>query len=151
MVCDQSDGDILFMLFAVGHACDRAHLVAQRLDRIHVKNGIHILNYNGKTLQTHSGIDVLLLQLGVMTFTVVVELGKYVVPYLDVAVAVAANGTSRFSAAVLLAAVVINLRTRTAGTCAMLPEIVFFSETEDSLRRDSDLFFQISNASSSSS
>ena len=75
-----------------------------------------------------------------MALAVVVELAEYVVPYFHVTVTLAANGTSRFAAAVFFSAVIINLRTRTARTCAMLPEVVLFSKTENTVCRDADLF-----------
>ena len=66
--------------------------------------------------------------------TVVLELGEYVVPYLNVTVALTAHGTARLAAAILLTTVVVNLGTRTARTCAMLPEVILFAEAEDFLR-----------------
>ena len=71
---------------------------------------------------------------------IVLELGEYVVPYLDVTVALTANGTARLAAAVLLTAVIVDLGTWTARTCAMLPEVVLFAEAEDLLCRNTDLF-----------
>ena len=65
---------------------------------------------------------------------IVLELGEYVVPYLDVTVAFTSNGTARLAAAVLLTAVIVDLGTWTARTCAMLPEVVLFAEAEDFLR-----------------
>ena len=71
---------------------------------------------------------------------VILELGEYVVPYLDVTVALTAYGTARFAAAILLAAVIVDLGTRTARTCAMLPEVVLFAEAEDLLCRNTNFF-----------
>ena len=71
---------------------------------------------------------------------IVLKLGEYVVPYLDITVAFTANGTARLAAAVLLTAVIVDLGTWTARTCAMLPEVVLFAEAEDLLCRNTDLF-----------
>ncbi len=70
---------------------------------------------------------------------VVVELGEYVVPYLHVAVTVAADGAARLAAAVFGTAVVVDLRARAARTGAMLPEVVLLAEAEDTLRCNADL------------
>ena len=75
-----------------------------------------------------------------MTFPVIFELGKYVIPYFHITVAVTSYGTARFTTAVFFSTVIVNLRTRTARTCAVLPEVVFFSETEDSVSRNTNFF-----------
>ena len=89
-------------------------MVSQRFDRIHIENGIHVLNDRSKTLQTHSCINILLLQLCVVAVSVIVELGEHIVPDLHVAVAVASYRTVRFAASVLLSPVIVYLRARTA-------------------------------------
>ena len=71
--------------------------------------------------------------------SVVLELGEYVVPYLDVTVALTAYGTARLTTAVLLTTVIVDFGTRTARTSAMLPEVVLFAEAEDFLCRNADL------------
>ena len=70
---------------------------------------------------------------------IVLKLGEYVVPYLNVTVALTAYGTARLAAAILLAAVIVDLGTRTARTCAMLPEVILFAEAEDLLSRNTNL------------
>ena len=71
---------------------------------------------------------------------IVLELGEYVVPYLDVTVAFTANGTARLAAAVLFSAVIINFRTWSARSCAVFPEIVFLAKTENTFRCNTDFF-----------
>ena len=71
--------------------------------------------------------------------TVVVELGKDVVPHLNIAVAVAADRAAGLTAAVLRAAVVVNFGAGAAGAGAMLPEIILLAEAEDALGGDADL------------
>ena len=83
--------------------------------------------------------------------SIILELGKYVVPYLHVTVTVAAYGTAWFATAIFLTAVIVNLRTRTARTCAMLPEVILFAKPEKDRSAGIPIsLFQISNASSSS-
>ena len=133
-----TDGNIPLMLFLISFACQLADPVSQRLNGIHVKNGIHILHHRSQTLQAHARIDVLLDQVGIMAVAVIVELGEHVVPHFDVTVAVTAHRTAGLSAAVLLAAVIVYLGAGAAGTGTVLPEIILFSETEDPLRRNAD-------------
>ena len=139
MVGDQTDRNILCRICLILCMCQLADAVAQRFQRIHIENGIHILYNNGQTLQAHTGIDILLFQLGIMVVAIILELGKYVVPYLHVPITVTANGTSRFAAAILLSAVIVNLRTRSAGACAMLPEVILLAEPENPVCRNADL------------
>ena len=108
-------------------------------DGIHVEEGVHVLHHAGQALQAHAGIDVLLLELGVVVVTVVIELGKDVVPDLDIAVAVAAHGAAGLAAAVLGAAVIVDLGAGAAGTGAVLPEVILLAEAEDAVLRDADL------------
>ena len=139
MVGNQTDGNVLRLVLLIFRMGELADLVPEGAHSIHVKDGIHILHHAGQTLQAHAGVDVLLLQLGIMVMAVVVKLGKYVVPDLHVAVAVAAYGTAGLAAAVLLASVVVHLRAGAAGSRAVLPEIILLAEAENPLRRDADL------------
>ena len=61
MVRDHTDGYIGFILGTVSHAGQFADLIPDGLDGIHIKDGVHILNHNSQTLQSHTGIDILLL------------------------------------------------------------------------------------------
>ena len=72
--------------------------------------------------------------------TVILKLGKYVIPYLNITVAFTAYCTVRLSAAVFFSPIVINLRTGAAGACAVLPEVVFLSKAENLLCRNTNLF-----------
>ncbi len=75
-----------------------------------------------------------------MIVAVIVKLGKYVVPDLHIPVAVAAYGTIRLTAAVFFPAVIVNLGTGAAGSCAVLPEVVLLAKAENTLRRNPDFF-----------
>ncbi len=108
-------------------------------DGVHVEEGVHVLTHHGQTLQAHAGVDVLLLELGVMALTVVVELGKDHVPDFHIAVAVAAHGAAGLAAAVLLAPVIVDLGAGAARAGAVLPEVVLFAELENMVGGEADL------------
>ena len=139
MVGDHAERHICIVDLSIFLACKSADMIAERFDRIHIKDRIHILYNRSQTLQSHSCINVLLFQFTVMSVAVIVKLGEYVVPDLHITVALASHGTVRTSASVFLASVIINLRTRSARSGTMLPEVVLFSKTEDPLCRDSHL------------
>ena len=87
-----------------------------------------------------------MLKFSVSTVSVTVKLCEYVVPHLHETVTVTAYFTVRLSAAVLLAAVIINLRAGATGTCAVLPEVIALAglriavKTGDAVGRNADLF-----------
>ena len=140
MVCDHTDGNIFFVFRLVLYIGIFADFVADGFNRIYVKNGIHILHYGSQTLQSHTGINVFIFKFFIVAISVIIELGKYVVPDLDITVTIAAHRTSRFATTVFLSTVIINFRTRTTRTCTMLPEIVFFSKAEDTVFVYTDFF-----------
>ena len=94
---------------------------------IHRIYGFLILHHHGKTLKAHSRIDIFLLKLSVVSVSVIVELGKYYIPYLDKTVAFTAHHILR-AGAVLFTSVVIYLRAWSAGALAVLPEIILTAE-----------------------
>ena len=139
VVCDQTNGNVLHRIGLIFRMCQLTHTVTQCLQCVHIENGIHILYNHSQTLQSHTSIDILLFQLGVMVVSIILELGKYVVPYLHVPITVTAYGTSRFATAIFFSAVIINLRTRAAGSCAMLPEVILLAEPENPVCRNANL------------
>ena len=139
MVGDDAQGDVGLLALAVVRAGYLAHLVGDVHDGVDVEQAGHVLADAGQALESHAGVDVLLLQLGVVTLAVGVELAEDVVPDLDVAVAVAADGAVGLATAVLLAAVIVDLAARAAGAGAVLPEVVLTAEAEDALGRDAYL------------
>ena len=145
MVRDQSDGNIIHGIRLIGLAGNSANLIADGLHGIDIKNGIHILHHHGQTLQTHARIDVFIFKLRITALAVAVKLGKHVIPYFHEAIAVAAHLAIRLTASVLLSAIVIDLGTGTAGTCAMLPKVIALSglriaiKPRDLLRGNTDL------------
>ena len=108
MVCDDTDRHVGIIFFSILGIRKTAHMLSELFDRINVEHGVYILHDTGKTLQPHAGINVLLLQLGIIVVSVVIELRKYVVPDLHIPVAVTAHRTIRLSAAIGLASVIIN-------------------------------------------
>ncbi len=139
VVGDDTKRHVLLMALAVERAGQVADLVGDVHHGVHVKEGVHVLADDGKALKPHAGVDVFLLELRVMPLAVVIELGEDVVPDLDIAVAVTAHGAPGLAAAILLAAVVVNLRAGAAGTRAVLPEVVLLAEAENLLGGDADL------------
>ena len=136
VVRNQTDGNVLLRVGLIGHTGDLAHAVTKCLHGVDIEHGVRILAYHGETLKSHTGIDILVGQFFVTALAVAVELGKHVVPNLNVAVAIAAHLAVGLSAAESDAAVIVNLRAGTAGTCAVLPEVVLFAEAEDAVRRN---------------
>ena len=139
VVGDDAQGDVHIVAVAVVRARETGDLVGDVHHGVHVKQRIHALTHDREALQTHARVDVLLHELGVVAVAVVVKLGEDVVPDLHIAVAVAARGASRLAAAVLLAAVIVDLGAGAAGTRAVLPEVVLLAETHDALGGDADL------------
>ena len=131
MVGNDAQGHILLrvlMIFGTGDLADLLHNV---LHGVHFKNIVHILENTGQTLQTHTGINILLLQLRVIAVAVVIELAKHIVPKLYIPVALAAGAAIRRAAAILFATVKINLRAGAAGAGAVLPIVVFLTQTHN--------------------
>ena len=109
MVCNNAQGHICLVVLLIFCMRKLADPVQKRLVGVNGEQGVNALNHHSQTLQAHARINILMLQLCIMTMSVIVELGKYIVPYLNIAVAVTAHRTSGFSAAKCLASVVIYL------------------------------------------
>ena len=138
MVSDDTEGNVFLVVLLVSTVSQSAHLVHQSAVCIYVEKGCNILADNSQSLKSHTSIDVLLDQIGVISVSVIVELGEYNIPYFHETVSFAAHNVLR-TCSILLSAVIVDLRTRTARTCAMFPEVVFLAETIDPLFRDTDL------------
>ena len=138
MVGDHAERDILLLVLFVLRPGELCRLVEQGAYGIDLENRLDILHDNRKALKTHAGIDVLLLELGVVPVTVVVELAEDVVPDFHEAVALAAHHILG-AGAVSFAAVIVNLGAGAAGAGAVLPEVIRLAEAVNALRRDADL------------
>ncbi len=124
MVRDQSDRDVLLLVRSVRHPRCPADLVAYRFHCVDVKHGIYILNDHCKSLEPHAGIDILLRKLLVIALSVAVKLREYVVPDFHKTVTVTPHLAVGSAAPVFDASVIVDLRTRSARSGAMLPEVV---------------------------
>ena len=139
MVGDNADRDVVLRIVSVLFTRNSADVINYLADGVDLEHIVNALHYASKTLKTHTGVDVLLRELGVVALTVVVELGEYVVPDLHKAVAVATGLTVGRAAAIFDSAVEIDLGARSAGARAVLPEVVSLAETNDSLCGNADL------------
>ena len=88
---------------------------------------VDILHNDGQTFQAHAGIDVGLGQQFIVALAVSIVLAEDQVPDLHEAVAITADTAGGLAAAVLQAAVIVDLRAGAAGTRAMLPEVILFA------------------------
>ena len=124
MIGDQANGYIHRLVGLIGHSRNLTDPVPDGFHGVYVKDGVHVLHHHRQALQAHAGIDIFLRKFFVMSLSVALKLGEYVIPDLHKTVAVTAHFTVGLTAAIFLTPVIINLRTGTAGTCSMLPEIV---------------------------
>ena len=139
MICNNTERDIILLVLQIMLMGKYGNLFHHRLVGIHIKERRNVLADHGKTLQSHTGIDVFLNQIRIMPVPIVVELREHNIPYLNKTVSFTAHHVFR-SGSVLFSTVVVNLRAGTAGTGTMLPEIVFFSKTVHTLSRNTELF-----------
>ena len=72
VVGDDPQGYVAGLAVPVVGAGDVRDLVGDVHHRVHVEEGGHILAHHGQALQTHAGVDVFLLEFGVVPLPVVV-------------------------------------------------------------------------------
>ena len=138
MVCNDTDGLIRSRIAALVLLVCQSHYPVQDVaDGVNIENGLHILHDTCDSLQTHTGINVRMLQIAVASVLLPGELSEYVIPELDIPVAVTPRLAVRLAAAVFRSSVEVNLRARTARTQSDLPEVVFLSQMDDPLLRHS--------------
>ena len=116
MVCNNTQRNICLMIYSVLLAGEVTYMISQCFHCINIKHGIYILYDTGKTLKSHTCINVLLDQVCIVAVSVIVELAEYVIPDLHVTVTLTPYCTSRFSTSVFFSTVIVNLRTRTTWT-----------------------------------
>ena len=124
MVGANTNGNIVFRILAVGLPCDFAHLTQNVAVGIYLKHIVYALQHASQSFKTHTGINVLLRQLGVVALSIAAELGEYVVPNFHIAVAITAGLAVGRATAVFNTAVKVNFGARAARTCAVFPEVV---------------------------
>ena len=124
MIGNQSDRNIIDCVCLIGFARHLTDLIADCFHGINIKYRIHILHDYCKTLKSHTCIDVLLCKLFITALAISFKLCKYIVPNFHKTVTFTTNLTVRISTAVFLSTIIINLRTWSARSCSMLPEVV---------------------------
>ena len=139
MIGDLSDVDIDSRILVILFVGNFADLLTEGANCINIEHGVNVLYSDCKALKTHSGINILLLQSCIVAVTVVLELCENVVPDFHETVAVASRLGVIFICHIFFAAVIVDFRTRTAGACSVLPEIVFLAELVDAVLRNTDL------------
>ena len=139
MVCDHPEGNIGFGVRSIFHPSDFRNVLHDILHRIDQEQVIHTLHNAGQAFQPHTGIDVFMLQGRIVSLAVVIKLGENQVPKFHVPVAVASHPAGRRTASIFLTPVKIKLGARAAGAGAMLPEIIFFSQPDDTAGIHPDL------------
>ena len=127
MVGDNAQGNVGLLTRTVFHTDDTADMFHDILNGIHFEQVVDALHDARQAFQAHTGIDVGMVERGVVAVAVVIKLGEYVVPKFHVAVAVATNSAIGRAATVFLAAVIVEFRARTARTGAVLPEVIFLA------------------------
>ena len=128
MVGDDTQSHVCLVIGMVSDVCNLADMLHDVLNGVHFKEVVHALHDASQTFQTHTRINVLVFHFGVMSVAVAVELAEYQVPDFDITVAVTANAASWLSAALFLATVEIDFRTRTTWARAVFPEVIFSAQ-----------------------
>ena len=141
VVGDNADRNIVVSVSAVGLARDSANVVDYLTDGVDLEHIVNALHYASETLESHTGIYVLLSKLGVVAVAVVVELRENVVPDLHKSVAVASGLTVGRATAVLDASVKVYLGAGATRTGAVLPEVVLLTETNYVCGINADLIY----------
>ena len=129
----------MLLIFHITLMRKTGNLFHHSLVGIHIKKRGNILADYSKSFQPHTGINVLLHKLGVVSLSVIVKLREYYIPYLNKTVTFSAHYIFR-TGTVLFTAIIVNLGTGTAGSCAVLPEIVCLTEAINSFLRNTDFF-----------
>ena len=139
MVGDNTERNVLFRILLVGDPGNAADVLHNILHRIHLKQVVHALHHACQTLQPHAGVDVLVLHFCVVPLAVAVELAEYQIPYLNKPVTFAAHLTIGRTAALFRTPVKVDFRAGTAGTGAMLPEVILLAQSGHMIRRNADM------------
>ncbi|MPM72422.1 hypothetical protein SDC9_119398 [bioreactor metagenome] len=141
MVGDDLDRHISLRVLSVLDVDEFAGFVHDRTEKVRLKIVGDALNDRRQPFEAHAGVYIFMGQRREVAGLVAVILHKDKVPYLKIAVAVAADRAGRFAAGKLLALVIDYLRAGAAGADrAGGPEVVIRAEAEDALLRQPDLF-----------
>ena len=115
MVGDDPQRNIILGVVAISDARNAPDMLHNILHRVDLKKIVHTLQDTGKSLEAEAGVYIGLCEPLVVALAVRIKLLEDDVPELDIAVAVTAHTAGLFAAAVLLAAVKIDLRAGAAG------------------------------------
>ena len=138
MVSYNTKRNVCLGILLVLNSCNGGDVLHYVLNSVYLEDVINTLHYTGKSFQTHTGVDVLVFHLSIVTFAVTVVLAEYQVPYLDDSVAVTCL-LEALERTVSLATVKVYLRAGTAGTGAVLPEVVLLAKADYPVMRDTDM------------
>ena len=140
VVGDNTQRNVGLGIVAVIYACLFADGRHDITNGVNLEEVVYTLHNAGKTLKSHTGVDIGLCEACIVVVTVVVKLCENEVPEFHISVAVAAGLTVGLSATEFFAAVEVKLGARSAGSASVFPEVVRFTKTDDSFSGDSDVF-----------
>ena len=124
MVRNNLQGNISLLAGTISHTRNLGSVLNNREQQISLKVVPYSLNHRSNTLQSHTSINILVLQIVVLAIFSSIILGKYIVPDFQIAVAVTAYTAGRAAAASFLTQINENLSIRTAWTRADFPEVI---------------------------
>ena len=81
MVGNHTEGNVLLVIFLISSQSAKRHTSSSERGLYRRRKGNPHPGNNSQTLKSHAGIDILLDQLRVISVSVIVELGEYIVPY----------------------------------------------------------------------
>ena len=127
MVGDDAQRPVDFRVAPIGDAGQPGHVLDDRLVEVDVVDRLYLLHDHDQPLEPHAGIDMLPRQRGACAIRVLDELHEDVVPDFQIPLAIATGRTVRRAAAMLWAAVEIDLRIGTIrpGCADGAPPVVF--------------------------
>ena len=132
MVGDNTDRNVCCGVIVIVYTCNGADFLHNVLNSINLEQVVNILHYAGKTLKSHTCINVLCRKLSIITLAVIVELCEYEIPYLDNSVTFSCLFKA-LERTVLFTSVKVYLRAGSAGSASVLPEVVCLAELDYSV------------------
>ena len=124
--------------FPIGYIRNLGNIFDNRIEKICLKVCFLILHNGSKAFQTAARINILVCKKIVLTVLCAVILRKDQIPYFEETVTVASNAAGGLAASTFFSEININLRVRTTGAGANLPEVIF--QRHDMIRQHISLF-----------
>ena len=140
MVSNNTKRNIALFVFMVFNACNFHYVLHNVLYCVNLENVVNVLNDASKSFKAHTCIDIRICKRCIVVFTVIFKLSENKIPEFNVTVTFATNLTIRAATTVFFTAVIVKLRTRTARTLAVLPEVILFTESYHMVGLYSNLF-----------